>query len=132
MAKSWQEKFETRKEEVVKRLDSDFADIKAGELMLISTPQKITEYINAIPAKENRDLARMRSDLARSAKADKTCPVTSGIFTRIVAERSLELMAEGKEPLAPFWKVIDPKSPLAKKLSCGPEFIARMREHSAV
>jgi len=127
MAKSWQEKFETRKEEVVKRLDSNFADIKAGELMLISTPQKITDYINSIPKNENRDLVRMRIDLAKKAKADKTCPVTSGIFTRIVAERSLELMAEGKEPLAPFWKVIDPKSPLAKKLSCGPEFIAHQR-----
>jgi len=127
MSKSWQEKFEERKEEVVKRLDSNFADIKAGELMLISTPKKITEYINSIPKNENRDLVRMRIDLAKKAKADKTCPVTTGIFTRIVAERSLELMTEGKEPLAPFGKVIDPKSPLAKKLSCGSDFIRQQR-----
>ena len=128
MAKTWQDKFDTRKVEVIKRLDNDFADIKAGELMLISTPKKITEYINSIPKNENRDLVWMRRDLAKKAKADKTCPVTSGIFTRIVAERSLELMAEGKEPLAPFWKVIDPKSPLAKKVSCGSVFIQQHRE----
>ena len=127
MAKSWQEKFETKKEEEVKRLDIDFADIKAGETMLISTPAKIVDYINSIPSNENRDLATLRKDLAKRARADKACPVTTAIFTRIIAERSLELMAEAKKPLAPFWKVIDPKSPLAKKLSCGPELLEQMR-----
>lgn len=125
MGKTWQEKFDTRKEEKVKRLDVAFADIKAGELMLISTPEKITHYINSIPSTENRNLARMRQDLAIQAKADKTCPVTTGIFVKIIAERSLELMAQGKAPLAPFWKVIDPDSPLAKKISCGPGFIEK-------
>jgi hypothetical protein len=131
MAKTWQEKFETKKQEEVNKLETGFADIKAGETMLISTPRKIVEYINSIPKAENRDLPRMRQDLARMAGADKTCPVTSGIFTRIVSERSLELMAEGEEPLAPFWKVIDPESPLAKKLSCGAEFVKKMRESVA-
>jgi hypothetical protein len=127
MAKTWQQKFESKKEEQIKRLDTNFADMKAGDLMLISTPQKIADYINSIPKNENRDLSQMRIDLAKQAKADITCPVTSGIFTRIIAERSLELMAEGKDPIAPFWKVIDPKSSLAKKLSCGPEFIENLR-----
>lgn len=128
MAKTWQEKFDTKKEPVVKRLDKDFADIEAGETMLISTPLMITDYINSIPASENRDLQSMRRDLAMAAGADKTCPVTTGIFTRIVAERGLELMAENKPPVAPFWKVIDPASPLAKKLSCGPDVIAQLRQ----
>jgi len=127
MAKTWQEKFETKKVEQIKRLDTNFADMKAGDLMLISTPQKIADYINSIPKDENRDLSQMRIDLAKQAKADITCPVTSGIFTRIIAERSLELMAEGKDPIAPFWKIIDPKSSLAKKLSCGPELIESLR-----
>jgi hypothetical protein len=127
MAKTWQEKFESKKEEQIKRLDINFADMKAGDLMLISTPQKIVDYINSIPKNENRDLSQMRIDLAKQAKADVTCPVTSGIFTRIIAERSLELMAEDKDPITPFWKVIDPKSSLAKKLSCGPEFIENLR-----
>ena len=131
MAKTWQEKFETKKVEHIKRLDTNFADMKAGDLMLISTPQKIADYINSIPKDENRDLSQMRIDLAKQAKSDITCPVTSGIFTRIIAERSLELMAEGKEAIAPFWKVIDPKSSLAKKLSCGPELIESLRENKS-
>ena len=131
MSKTWQEKFDTKKVEHIKQLDTNFADMKAGDLMLISTPQKIAEYINSIPKGENRDLSQMRIDLARQAKADITCPVTTGIFTRIIAERSLELMAEGKEAIAPFWKVIDPKSSLAKKLSCGPELIESLRENKS-
>jgi len=127
MAKTWQQKYDDKKEEQVKRLEIDFADISAGQTMLISTPAKIAEYINSIPENENRDLQRMRKDLAKAAKADKTCPVTSAIFTRVVAERSLELMAEGKKPIAPFWKVVDPKSSLARKLSCGPDLIEQMR-----
>lgn len=127
MAKTWQQKYEDKRDEQIKRLEMDFADIYAGETMLISTPKKIAEYINTIPEHENRDLQKMRQDLAKAARTDKTCPVTSAIFTRIVAERSLELMAAGKDPIAPFWKVIDPKSALAKKLSCGVEFIEQMR-----
>jgi hypothetical protein len=131
MAKSWQEKFEAKKEPKIKVLESDFADIKKGESMLISTPQEIVEHINKIPAEKNADIAQLRKDLAKKHKADKTCPVTTGIFLRIIAERSLELMSEEKEPLAPFWKVIDPTSPLANKLSCGPELIAKLRsKHS--
>lgn len=127
MAKTWQQKYEDKKVEVIKRLDIDFADIKSGETMLISTPEKIAEYINNIPEHQNRDLHTMRKDLAVAANTDKTCPVTTAIFTRIIAERSLELMAEGKSPIAPFWKVIDPKSSLAKKLSCGTDFVEQMR-----
>lgn len=127
MAKTWQQKYEDKKVEEVKLLDIDFADIKAGETMLISTPEKIAEYISTIPEQENRNLQKLRLDLAKAAGTDKTCPVTTSIFTRVVAERSLELMAEGKSPIAPFWKVIEPDSPLAKKLSCGAEFVKQMR-----
>ena len=127
MAKSWQEKYEEDKKEQVKRLDFKFADMKEGEIMYISTPQKIAEYINSIPEGENRDILQMRHDLAKKVQADNTCPLTTGIFTRIVAEWSLELISKGKKPIAPFWKVVDPKSSLGKKLSCGPEFIEKMR-----
>lgn len=127
MSKSWKEKYEEEKKEKIKKLEKSFADIKVGETMYISTPKIIAQYINSIPKNENRTLSEMRIDLAKKVKADKTCPVTTGIFTRIIAERSLELMQEGKDPIAPFWKVVDPKTQLAKKISCGPEIIAKLR-----
>jgi hypothetical protein len=37
MAKTWQEKFETNKVEQIKILDTNFADMKAGDLMLVAS-----------------------------------------------------------------------------------------------
>jgi hypothetical protein len=126
--KSWQEKFDTTREPVVKVLDTDFADMKAGQKMLISSPREIAAYLRSIPSGSTISLRELRTHLAKKAGADMTCPVTSGIFLRIISERSLELMAEGKEPLAPFWRIVEPGSPLAKKLPISPGFIEEMRE----
>ncbi|MFM1807658.1 MAG: hypothetical protein RLZZ242_383, partial [Bacteroidota bacterium] len=56
------------------------------------------------------------------------CPMTTSIFLRIVAEYNLEKMARNESEVAPFWRAIDPKSDLAKKLSCGPAFISSKKE----
>ena len=128
MAKTWQEKFDTKKEPIVKVLEKSFADMKQGEKMLISTPAEISEFLKGIPKGSTLSLSELRKELAKKHKADKTCPVTTGIFLRIITERSLELMGEGKEPLAPFWRVIDPNSPLANKISCGPDLIIKLRD----
>ena len=39
MKKNWVEKFNQPKEKIIKVLEKDFADMKAGEKMLIATPQ---------------------------------------------------------------------------------------------
>ena len=53
--------------------------------------------------------------------------ITTGIFLRMAAEYALQEMSQGKDEVMPFWRVVDPKSPLAKKLPCGPEFIVSQR-----
>ena len=131
MTKSWEAKFYTRTQPEIKTQDKDFADIKAGEVMLISTPAAVAAYIRAIAVGQTVDVKQLRRDLAAAAGADKTCPLTTSIFLRIVAERSLELMAAGQEPLAPFWRVIDPASPLAHKLSCGADALRALRAAEA-
>ena len=49
---------------------------------------------------------------------------------RIAAEAALEEIAQGKSvaDVTPFWRVIDEKSPVAKRLPCGPEFIELRRQ----
>lgn len=49
---------------IVKTLDKRFADIAAGERMLISSPEKIAEYIGAIKKGESRTVKQMRYELA--------------------------------------------------------------------
>ena len=123
--KTWTDKLNEPKKSQVKLIDKDFADIPAGSRMFIATPSIIEEYIKQIEPGNRVDLKTLRKDLAIEHKADSTCPVTTGIFLRIVAEANYEKLQAGDklEKLAPFWRAIDPKSPLAKKLSFGSEFL---------
>ncbi len=125
----WHKRFGSAKEPHVVMLSSPFAGVQAGATMLISSPGEIARYVSSIPAGETRTIARMRSDLARRAKADAMCPVTTAIYLRIVAEVSLSDLDTGKpmDAVAPFWRVIEPKDRIAAKLSCDPERIEHLR-----
>ena len=113
--KSWREKLNINKSFVVKKLDNNFSDMKVGENMLIATPKIIDEYINQIPKGINVNIKTLRKDLALTYNADTTCPVTTGIFLRIVSEAAYE------DFLIKFifWRVIDHESKTASKLACG-------------
>lgn len=128
--KTWIEKRDIKKSPVVKVLDKNFADMVEGEKMFIATPQLVDAYIRSIPFGSTVELSTMRKDLAVEHQADKTCPVTSGIFLRIVAEAAFEELNTGKklDEITPFWRMIDPTSKVASKLTCGTEFIKQQRQ----
>jgi len=128
--KTWLDKLNEKKEPKIKRIDFDFADIPAGSNMFIATPKLIDEYIQEIGIGKRLDIKTLRKDLAIEHNADYTCPVTTGIFLRIVAEANYEKLQHGKrvEEITPFWRVIEPKSVLAKKLTFGQEFLLQQIE----
>ncbi len=132
--KSWSEKYQTRTEPDVKTLEKSFADILAGEEMLIATPQIFEDYLKKIKEGKSKTIKEIRSDLAKKYSADKTCPMTTGIFLRIVAEANFEKLGQGigVEKIAPFWRAIEPGSSLAKKLSFGEDFIIEMRKKEGI
>ena len=57
----------------------------------------------------------MRKNFALTHLAYVTCPVTTGIFLRIVSEASCEKIIQGEKNPTPFWRVVDPQSKLAIK-----------------
>ena len=128
--KTWIEKRDLSKEAKVEVLDKDFADMKIGEKMLVATPQIVDAYVRHIPKGKEGSLLQMRKDLAAEYHADKTCPVTSGIFLRIVAEAAYEELQQGKpaSKITPFWRIITEKSPAAKKLSFDTDFLTEQRK----
>ena len=101
--------------------------MKAGEQMLISSPEAIAEYIRQIPAGKTVTQKKMRLDLARHEGADNTCPVTTGIFLRMAIEDVLDAFAIEDSPI-PFWRVVDEKHQVLKKLGIDPSAITRMRQ----
>ena len=123
--KTWVEKRNIQKDPVVKKIKDDFADIEAGETMLIANPMIVDDYIRHIPKGKTSTIAQMRKDLAAAYRSDKMCPVTAGIFLRIVAEAAMEEHQNGLgiSKMTPFWRIIPAESPTAKKLTFGTKFL---------
>ena len=130
MAKTWQEKFNSTKPFSIKTIENRFADLPVGTKMLIATPKIIDAYINEIPIGIEVDLKTLRKDIALTYFADNTCPVTTGIFLRVVSEVAFEEYENKYDisKITPFWRVINAKMPIAKKLSCGIDFINQRRD----
>ncbi len=128
--KTWLEKLNEKKEPKIKRIDFNFADIPANSNMFIATPQIIDNYINQIPKGKKVSVQTMRKDLAIENSADYTCPVTTGIFLRIVAEANFEKYQQENslKKITPFWRVVEPNSSLSKKLTFGQDFIIKQRQ----
>ncbi len=124
----WAAKLASSKPPQIKVLGKRFADLPEGCRMLIPSPALIDQRIREIPRGKTLTTRALRRELSLAHDADGTCPVTTGIFLRVVAEAALEAHPEGDDAMTPFWRVIEPDSPLAAKLSCGAEFIGLRRE----
>ena len=103
----------------IKKLDFNFADMKKGELMLISTPKDIIKFIKKTPSTKKYNFKDIRLKLAKKRKADNTCPVTFGIFLRLAIDYSLieTKYLKLEYPNFPFWRVeYDKKGNVYKKI----------------
>jgi len=129
MAKSWKEKFFSIKNFEIKTIQKNFWGHVAGSKMLIPTPLIIQEYINHIESGTISDVEIMRNDLAIEHGADFTCPMTTGIFLRIVAEYNYENLSQKRTEICPFWRIIDPNSKLSDRLSFDKKFIIDKRDN---
>ena len=134
MAKSWGEKLLSGQPAHVSPMAKAMWGLEKGDKLFISTPVMVRDYMKKIRKGSSRTLFEMREDLAKAHKAAATCPMTASIFARIAAEAALEEMEDGKpaDKITPFWRLIDPKSPIAKKLSCGAAFVAKMRPKEGI
>jgi alkylated DNA nucleotide flippase Atl1 len=100
--------------EVIKPAPHDWAERFGGERMLISTPVRVAEVVATIPQGQTLTMSELRARLASDAGADFTCPLTTGIFLRTVAEAH-----EAGVVNAPWWRVVPDKGKLNDKLPGG-------------
>jgi hypothetical protein len=127
--KTWKQKMTAKPPHMV-TLDKDFAGVSAGASLLISCPTEVEAYLKTqVPAGETREIQQVRRELAAMHGADATCPVSTAIFLRTVAEAAWDEIQAGAPAteVAPFWRVVDPKSPLAGKLRAGRVWIEQQR-----
>lgn len=130
MPKTWQQKFENGRKPEIETSGKAFGGVPAGVPFLISTPQEIDGYIRKIPFGKELPFDILKRDIALEHGVEYMCPLTGGIFLRIIAERAFEQFSQGTpiEEVTPFWRVMNSKMPLAKKLSFGADFIWEQRK----
>ena len=128
---SWHDKLHHAKPHQIKKIPKDFADLKAGQMMLLPTALMVNDYIKTIPFGHKKSMKMLRTDLAILYHADVTCPIVAGIHLKTVSELAYEHYMMGKDitDITPFWRVMDEKIPTLKKLSFSKDFvITRWRE----
>lgn len=81
--------------------------------MLIPSEAMVARQLRAAPPGRLSDLAALRRRLAAECGADACCPVT-------VQRHLVHISRTGN---APFWRVVDPDRPFARRLAGGPEHI---------
>jgi|JI10StandDraft_1071094.scaffolds.fasta_scaffold06639_5 alkylated DNA nucleotide flippase Atl1 len=93
--------------------------------MLISSPRELDALIRRVPEGRVVTLGALRANLAKAHGADFTCPLTTGIFLRIVGEAAEEERAARGGDVAPYWRVVRDDGALIETLPGGTEAQAR-------
>src|SRR3954470_16423935 len=85
------------------------------QTMLIPSEAMVAAKLRAAPPGELSDLGGLRKALAAEFGADACCPVT-------VQRHMLAISEKGN---APFWRMVDPDRPFAKRLAGGAERVRK-------
>jgi len=119
--KTWRQKLEEEHPEhgkivdVPPKMQNRFGPGK----MLIPKPLDIDALINKVPKGKLATVTQIREKLAKDAHANCSCPMTTGIFLRIVAEVAEEDLRDRKGEVTPYWRVIKADGSLNEKLPGG-------------
>ena len=101
--------------------------------MLIPRPLDVDALIRRVKKGKLVTQAEIRERLAKDFGVDVTCPITTGIFVRIVAEAAEEDLHEEKKRVTPYWRVTKKDGGLNPKFPGGVEAqAARLKEEGHV
>jgi len=120
----WREKMEKPQEPKLVQVPPKMSRFGKG-MMLIPTPKLVDRMVRQVARGRLVTVGEIRRKLAADFSADVTCPLTTGIFVRIVAEASEEDRANGRKRVAPYWRVIKDDGSLNPKFPGGEQLQAR-------
>lgn len=133
--KSWREKLENPPKGLPKVVSGPPGWEKrfGGRRVLVATPLLVDGLIQKVEEGKLVTVGQIRKRLAKDFEADSTCPLTTGIFVRIVSEVAEEDLSMGKEQITPYWRVVRDDGSLNEKFPGGVEAQAahlREEEHT--
>jgi hypothetical protein len=72
-------------------------------------------------------LSAVRRSMAAQYGAEVTCPVTTQRMLRDIAAAAVKAWESGDRAVTPFWRVVDPETPMARLMVGGAAFIRARR-----
>jgi len=117
---TWREKLEKPQEPRIVNVPPKMWRSGTG-MMLIPTPKLIDNLIRRVPKGRLVTVSELRRKLAADFFVDVTCPLTTGIFVRIVAEAAEEDRINGRKRISGYWRVIKDDGSLNPKFPGGVE-----------
>jgi len=127
--KSWREKLGNPPEGLPKVVDVpvEWEKRMGGRKILVPTPLLVDGQIRKVKKGKLVTVNQIREKLAKDFKAESTCPMTLGIFLRIISEAAEEDRKNGKnmsraqsrERITPYWRVVKDDGSLNPKFPGG-------------
>lgn len=98
-------------------------------MMLIPRPLDVEAALRKVRKGKLMTQGVLRAQLAEAAGAETSCPMTTGLFARMVAEAVEEDLRAGKKRVTPYWRLVRDDGKLIEKFPGGPDSqAARLRE----
>jgi len=119
--KTWHEKLENPVPGLPKvcEVPDKWVKMMGGRQILVPTPKMVDDYVRTVPERRLVTVGQIRRRLAGPFRADSTCPMTMGIFLRIISEAAEEDRQAGKEAITPYWRVVKDDGSLNPKFPGG-------------
>jgi len=126
--KSWHEKLHNPPEGLPKVVEvpASWQKRMGGRKVLVPTPLMADEVIRTVRKGKLITSGQIRKILAKKLRADSTCPMTLGIFLRIISEAAEQDRLNGKKRITPYWRVIKDGGSLNPKYPGGVESHAKL------
>ncbi|HEY9059958.1 MAG TPA: methylated DNA-protein cysteine methyltransferase [Pseudobacteroides sp.] len=87
--------------------------------MVIPAPTEVDELMHTVEKGKLITTDIIREKLAKKHGATVTCPLTTGVFTKIEAFAAEENIIGGKTDVTPYWRTLKSKGELNEKFPGG-------------
>lgn len=99
---------------------------EVGKMMLIPSAWEIDAYVRKVPKGKTITIGQIREHFAKTNNVDITCPMTTGIFLRLLAEYAEEQRDQGIKDVTPYWRVTRDNGDYIDKFPGGKERHAKL------
>jgi hypothetical protein len=88
-------------------------DKRLGDKLLLPTPLLLAEEIAQVRSGRTISVSQLRTRLAQRFGADRTCPLMTGVFVKILAGVVAEDLALRRKPRWPVWRLVNDNGTLS-------------------